>query len=209
MKAFIDDFISNFKTDPRVSKQKLLARQNKWRFSSRRRYEKDVIALHDFQLFTGKAGKRLASIIQAKSDTVKGTFRIFDYIYFGEFGTKNTTVFEYTNSSMDLSSFIIQPKGTFSYLKGFFASPELLFATTPEFNKFYEISAMDKLAIRKDLNEDFLDELGDEGGWVFEGENNCFISYKYGQEITSSKITKDFKRFAFLCERLLNGNNAV
>ena len=209
MKAFIDDFISNFKTDPRIEKQRLLARQNKWRFSSRRRYDKDVIALHDFQLFTGKADKRLTSIIQAKSDKIKGTFRIFDYIYFGEFGNTKTTVFEYTNTSIDLSSFIIQPKGTFSYLKGFFTSPELLFATTPEFNKFYEINAMDKLAIRKDLNEDFLDELGDEGGWVFEGENNCFISYKYGQEITSSKITKDFKRFTFLCERLLNGNKAV
>lgn len=209
MQAYIDDFISNFRTNPRVSKQKLLARQNKWRFTTRRRYDKDIIALHDFQLFTGKAGKRLLSIIQVKSDKLKGNFRIFDYIYYSDFGTKNTTVFEYTNSSMDLSSFIIQPKGTFSYLKGFFASPKLLFATTPAFNKFYEISAMDKLAIRKDLNEDFLDELGDEGGWVFEGENNCFISYKYGQEISTSKIKKDFLRFTSLCERLLNGDNAI
>ena len=209
MKGFIDDLISSFKTDPRISKQKLLARQNRWRFTSRKRFERDVIALHDFQLFQGKGDKRLKAIIQTTSEKVGGSFRIYDYVYYGELGTKITTVFEYSQHNLALPSLVIRPKGKFNYFKEFFVTPEMFFPTTPSFNKNYEIRTDDKIAIRKSLNVEFLDEIGDVGGWVFEGEANSLLSYQFEKQIPTSAIQKDFNRFAFLCERLVHGKNAM
>ncbi len=209
MKAFFDDIISVFKNNPRIASQRTLAQQNNWSFLARRKWSNDAVMFRKFQLFKGPSGKRLLAVIKMNSSIVAGQFRIYDFVYYGNLGNKTTTVFEYHNPKLKLSPFSIRPKGTLTTLKELFDTTRLLFATTPEFNERYEISATDQEAIKEHLNEDFLDDVGDEAGWIYEGEQDVLIAYQYGKRIPTHDVLSNFKRFERLSERLVNGRRAI
>ena len=185
--------------------QKKLARANQWGFAARERFDGDSIALLPFEIFKGKRGKRRIATLKISSPRLKGHFRIYDYLYFGDFGEKATTVLEYYDPKLSLSPFSIRPKGTFTSVKEMFITPEMLFATTPEFNERYQIVTNNRKGIKLDLNEEFLDEVGDVPGWVYEGNSNFLIAYQLRKRIPATVVPSEYLRFEQMCERLLNG----
>ena len=205
MRAFVSDIISAFKKDPRVIEQKKLAAMNQWGFAARERFDGDSIAMLPFEVFKGKRDKRRIATLTITSPRLKGKFRIYDYIYFGDFGEKATTILEYYDPKLKLTPFSIRPKSKLASVKEIFITPEMLFATTPEFNERYEIITNDQEAIKLDLNEEFLDEVGDVPGWVYEGNANFLITYQQGKRIPSTSITAEYEHFEQTAERLING----
>ncbi|MEM9921666.1 MAG: hypothetical protein AAF990_26420 [Bacteroidota bacterium] len=203
----MDDIISSFRTDPRAVAQRRLARSYAWKFTARQKMDRQVAVLFEFDLFKGKRGKRLLAVVEGTSKQVAGRFRIYDYHYFGDLGKTSTSVLEYCNPELHLSPFGIWPKGLLNTFKEFFISPELLFATTPEFDERYRIDAEDSAAIKLDLNEDFLDEVGDEAGWIYEGRKDCLIAYQPGKLFPIDHTAPLFERFERMCERLVNGHS--
>jgi len=205
MRAFVSDIISAFKKDPRVIEQRKLAGLNQWGFAARERFDGDSIALLPFEIFKGKRDKRRIATLKISSPRLNGRFRIYDYLYFGDFGEKATTVLEYYDPKLRLTPFSIRPKSTLASVKEIFVSPEMLFATTPEFNERYQIVTDDREGIKLDLNEEFLDEVGDVPGWIYEGNSNFFIAYQLRKRIPATLISAEYQRFEEMCERLLNG----
>ena len=207
MRAFLDDLISSFNTNPRIVEQRQLAKRNRWLFAARRKLETEPEGLKQFRLFQGTRGKRLMAVMVMRSFKLKGVFRVYDYRYFSDFGTRTTTVFEYQNPRLKLSSFSISPKPALSSFKELFVVPELLFATTPDFNKSYQINAANAKATKKDLNEDFLDLIGDEAGWTFEGKGNYLIAYQLHKRVETADIEANLSRFGYICDRLMFGES--
>lgn len=205
MKAIIDDFLSPFRADLRITALKKIARDNNWSFTARRKFNKEPIALLPFSLFEGNQEKRLKGIVNAGAILKEGNLRIYDYVYYGSFNNTVTTVFECYHPKFDLTPFAIRPKGRLAAIKDFFVAPENLFLTIPEFNERYEFSTENKEALKIDLNEGFLDLVADEAGWVYEGHDDFLIAYQPNIPLSYQQILPAFQRFQKMSDQLLNG----
>ena len=203
MRAFLDDFVSGFRKDPRMADLRQLAKARKWNFTSRRNLEKEHPDLQQFSLFDGRRGKRLVGIIRIKDKRLIGKFRIYDYVYFSNFGKRITTVFEFDCPKYRLSGFAVGPKKSFSSFRKKDLIPDLFFATTPEFTKNYQISAENPDETKIDLNIHFLDYIGDEPGWTYEGKGQLLIGYQAGNSLEPQEIIPELKRFVKICEQLV------
>ncbi len=206
MLEFIDDIIGLFRKDPRIDAMHQLARHNKWAFKAREKFATNN-PRRELPLLKSRKGKRMHSIMGMSSSMVEGHFYIYDYVYFGDFGKKMTTVFEYGNAALDLTLFTIRPKSKFDSMKEFFVSPDFLFITTPEFEQRYQIDAADTISLKHDINEDFLDMIGDTEGWTYEGVDQYLIAYQPGIQCPVNEIHRHFNRFEKLAERLINGTS--
>ena len=203
MRAFLDDFLSGFGNDPRIAELRQLAKAKKWHFTTRRKLDKESPDLQEFSLFNGKRGKRLVGIIRVKDKRLIGQFRIYDYVYFSDFGKRTTTVFEYDCPRYRLSSFAIGPKKSFKSFRRKNLVPDFFFATTPEFTKHYQITAANLEEVKIDLNIHFLDHIGDEPGWTYEGKDQLLIGYQSGNSLEPQEILPALKKFSKICEQLI------
>lgn len=207
MRAFIDDIGSIFFPAPRVAAMQSLAKQKNWRFSSRQRLDQTSEIVQHFSLLKGKRDKRLLSVITPVSSLVKGQFRIYDYVYFGDYGKKMTTVLEYHNTALDLPAFSIRPKGVLQTFKEVFVASDVLFEQKTAFNKYYQIRTDDREHLADELNEDFLDLLGRESGWSYEGHGDFLVAYQPNKQLATYHLAAHFSHFENCCERLINGIN--
>ena len=209
MKAILDDFISAFRSDPRQVALRQVARSRGWRYSRRSRFERQPVELQRFELFKGKRGKRVLSMMQMGSKRIDGVFSVYDYIYYGDLKNSATTVYQFQYAGLQMTYFGVRPKGILTTLKELFIKPPRLFATTPEFDERYELTTEDGEALRLQLNEEFLDYVGDEDGWTFEGYDDFLIAYRYGLQIPVEDIEPELEYFERLCERLVNGQRTL
>jgi len=205
MKAIFDDILQKFFPSPRLDALRPPALANRWAFTRRTRLDLAPSALKHLPLFRGQGEKRLMGILQTQSEMVAGTFRMYDYLYFGSHGKKTTTVLEYHSTNLNLSPFQIRPKGTFDSVKAFFRITEPLFATATLFNQHYQLSTEDVESTKIDLNEFFLDQIGEEEGWMYEGNDDYLIAFKQGQKLEVSDLNWRLENFERICERLRNG----
>ena len=205
MKAIFDDILQKFFPSPRLEALRELALYNRWSFVRRTGLD---LAPHTFKrlpLFRGQGDKRLVGVLEVQSEIVEGRFRMYDYLYFGSHGRKATTVLEYHSTNLNLSPFQIRPKGAFDSVKAFFRLTEALFGTATLFNQHYQLSAEDVEATKIDLNEAFLDQIGEEEGWMFEGNDDYLIMYRQGKKLEVSDLKWLLEHFERICERLRNG----
>jgi hypothetical protein len=206
MFGFIDDIIQSFKPDPRVIDQRQLARELQWGFAGRRNLDRERTALKQIKLLEGNGDKRLVAVLSPPSAGFPGRFRIYDYVYLKDFKKRITTVLEYTDSDLELTPFMIHPKGNLNFVRSWFKKPEISpFALTPQFEEHYELSCQQMDKLRKDLNEDFLDEIGDVPGWTYEGYGPVFVAYLEHTIIATPEVTDHFDHFLRICDRLLHG----
>ena len=103
MRAFLDDFFGGFRNNPRITEQKQLAKGRKWRFVSRSKMTKEPENLLQLNLFKGRRAKRMMAIIKIKDKRLIGSFRIYDFVYFSDFGKRTTTVLEFNCPKFKLS----------------------------------------------------------------------------------------------------------
>ena len=209
MKAFLDDIIQSFQPDPRVAAFRKLSKEYGLNYSGRQRWSRQHPDLEAFSLFGGKQGKRISAMLSLESDEAQGRFRIYDYNYFGHIGKKTTTVIEYYRARLGLTPFKIYPRGKFSSIKSIFMSEERLFATTPDFDERYYIETKSPEEIKYQLNEGFLDLLGDEPGWTVEGAGDYVIFYQHQQTLPVSDLIDSYSWVEQMCERLINGKSSA
>jgi hypothetical protein len=223
MRGVIDDIISLFFPSARISAFRSLAKKYGWGFKSRISFKSDPISRYPFNLFQGKKDKRLIGVIVPNNKRV-GQYRIYDYNYFGDFGRRTSTVFEFVKGrsgperrpanekdirqrikeSLDLPAFSIQPKGGFRSIKKiFFKKIEPLIPTTPEFREHYTIATHEPMDLRLALPAEFLDEIGDHPGWTFEGREEVLIAYQLGEQMKPEQVEENFAFFEQLCRYLV------
>ncbi|MEO1628107.1 MAG: hypothetical protein AAFV25_23360 [Bacteroidota bacterium] len=205
----IDDWLSRFISDPQVASRKQIARSMQARFKARKKFDNENAILRSCELFVGKKGKRLVSVIQPPSTVApKVRFRIYDYLYYGDLGKKQTTVLEFFKGDIDLSPFIIRPRKFVDAVRDIFVQPpSRLFATTPEFDDHYQLEAIAPEEIKFDLNEDFLDDIGDVPDWTYEGKANFLIAYQPGKRLSDADVLREWPRFELICEKLIKGQS--
>lgn len=206
MRAFFDDINFLLRPDKRQKQIKRLAKESGWKYQSRRNYEKDPIKSYQFQLFEGRSGKRLKAIQSFKARALAGSFRVYDFHYFGDLNTKTTTVFEYYNSDAAWPAFLIKPKSGLRFWRNLFGEDNpVILTATPEFNESYEVSTSDAFALKENLTEEFLDSLGDEGEWAVEAKESALIYYIYGQQLPVNKLLERTEKFVHLVHDLETG----
>ena len=205
MRALIDDIKNVFSSDPRETVLRELATNRGWKFNSRKSLSKREEWTQAFKVFKGSKSKRLVGVIRIPTDEIDSLLRVYDYTYYGDFGKKKTTIMEYHYPGMQLSSFKILPKGALLSFKNMFITEVYSFATTPDFNKRYQLIISDETAIKNDLNEDFLDVAGDVAGWTYEGSGHYLLAYKLGKVIPANSLETDIERFSDMIDKLVYG----
>gem|GEM_PF-1810797 len=208
MKSVLDIVDYFFNKDPRIASQRALAKEYRWKFLRRRKFEEDVISLNGFRLFDGKSKKRLKAMISFKHKQLKGGFRVFDFLHF-DFGKRGTTIFEYTNPDLVLHSFMIEPRG--GILKNMFGKSvqPIILTTTPEFDESYQINTDQPELFKETINVDFLDHIGDHKGWTYEAMDHSIIMYRLGSIVESVDMEREIDRFIKLCDDLVHGKNLM
>jgi hypothetical protein len=204
MKAVFEDFISIFRKDSRLKELSKIANLQNWKFTSRTK-PIGTLFQEELDLFKNKSAQRCIGVLAFNTKSISGSFRIYDLHIYNLHRTIKTTVFEYHNSDMQLSPFMILPKNKFSAFKELFVNRDFYFATSPEFDRNYVIKSFFSLQIKQELNEDFLDLIGDEAGWTLEGSGAYLIAYKKKLLLPIEELPSQIVRFVKICNGLING----
>lgn len=210
MRALIDDYKFLFTSDKRLRQRRKIAKDRRWKYISRRKFRSDPIALFDFELYNGTSEKRLKSIIYIPLSKKGASMRVYDYAYFGDLRQRTTTVFEYYDGTINLPHFTIHPKGTSDTFKKIFGEEAMVIRTaTPDFLNNYNITTAHDFKLKETITEEFLDEIGDNPGWNFEGISNCIISYKRNQIVENNVLVDQIISFVRIVEGLQNGRTFI
>ena len=207
--SFLQEIFSSFGSDPRTQERLKLSKKHKWKFKAKMKVNKKDENFKSFSLFNSKGKKRLKGILQFDSGLVDGVFRTYDLVSASGFSNKTTTVFEFRNEKLSVSKFAIVPKKKFKPLKKIFTSSDHFFATSPEFDELYDIQTENNSKIVQDLNEDFLDLIGDKPGWIVEGNGQIIIYYQRNQVFEKETFEKNLVQFVHISERLINGSSVA
>lgn len=206
MKDFFQDIFSVFFKDPIIEERRQLARKLSWKFWGKQRIKPNEDQ-QDLDLFKGQKSKPVKGVLQYQLKGIPGVIRVYDLMQKTDFRKRPTTVFEYTQDRMNLTRFAIRPRKKFNAFKGLFTSSDHFFATTPEFDEYYEIASADQTRIKKDLNEDFLDIIGDVPGWIVEGKGHYLYLYQTGKQLNLEELEPQITSFNQLCFQLNFGKS--
>lgn len=199
MKAFFDDIYSLFKTNPRTTALRQLARKKGWRFDGRERFTNVNFELQQMDVFQGKGELRLLNILRLKEKNAR--FRFYDFVQYLTYKNKTTSILEFRQKDLQLPHFSIRPKGTFDSFKSFFSTSKKthLLPTTPDFDEKYELIFDDEKAMKNKLPMSFFDEIGDEADWYFEGNKDYIVAYKVGEQTDLKNIERQVQHFTKMC----------
>lgn len=201
MRAIIDDIASIFRSDPWTEWRREYAGNSGWAFEQRRRFGRDLADYTGFSLFQGKMRFRRLGVMERTLQG--GEIRIYDLVRYTDFKKREVTVFEFRHPNVEFPPFTIHPKGTWGKLKGIFIVDDLMMPTTPDFNAHYTINTNDPKDLREDLNIEFLDLVGDEAGWTYEGRGPLMIAYRPGTVLPPDRLPFQIDRFHEMCRLLL------
>lgn len=207
MKEFFDDLKSSIWKDDRLLGMREIADEHNFKFVERERFGTQAHSLKRFKLFSGKRGKRLKSVLYKSEVKSSLKTRIYDYVYFGDSKNRVSTVFEFYLPQWTFSEMMIRPKGSLQKLKGFFGKPKVIFPDLIDFHKKYQISARLSENLKYELNEEFLDLLGDQKRiWV--EINGSFIIFYFKQKpLRVSDIMEQYEYIQDLLDALVHGHS--
>lgn len=203
MNDIIDDFKNVFWTDERVLEYGQIASEYQFRFKKRVRFSTQPYQLKGFQLFQGKKGKRLNGILEKKEKELSLKTRIYDYIYYGSSKKRISTVFEFHSPSMNFSKIFIRPKGMMKRMKSFLGGGTNYFEGTKKFNKNYEILTNNPENLVYELNQDFLNLLGEQKKLSVEAEGNYLLFYFKNKTIPLGELMDEYDYISALFDRLI------
>jgi hypothetical protein len=202
MRAVIDDIVSIFRSDPWIEARREIASANNWRFSQRKAFAGEVPEILGFRLFKGKGARRMTAVLEA-STSKGGHFRFYDYLRYNDLKKKKEiTVFEFVHPALNFPAFRIQPRRSLSRIRDMFVTSDLMMPTTPDFNARYAVDTADPGTFKDNVNIEFLDMVGDEPGWKYEGKGRALIAYWPGSSLPPDVFRDQVKRFVEMCRTL-------
>ncbi len=207
MKEFFDDLKSSIWKDDRLLGMREIAIQHHFKFVERERFGTQAHSLKRFRLFDGKRGKRLKAVLYRSEVNSSLKTRIYDYIYFGDSKNRVSTVFEFYLPQWTFSDIMLRPKGSLLKLKGLFGKSTLIFPELIDFHRKYHIRARLSENLKYELNEEFLDLLGEQNRiWV--EINGSFIIFYFKQKpLKISQIMEEYDFIQDLLEALIHGHS--
>ena len=189
----IVQFFDEFTKSGRVQDLKQLAREQKFGFKKRSAFGSQITDIKGFKVFSGKGNKRFVGILSQSSDAFKGEIRFYDFLVTKDLETKTTSVVEIFCEELFADYLMIEPKGTFSKMKGFFMSEEREFPSLDAFYNNFQITSKvpDASLI---LQASALDLMTQHPNIYCEMEGNHFIFYfrKKQMEIQNIVSTINF-----------------
>lgn len=204
MEEYIDDFLDKFRSDDRILELTTFAEQYQLGFIKRDRFGPQDHRLKGFKIFSGKKGKRLRGIISNPEPTLSCSTRIYDYHYYGDGGTKKTTIIEIKSPDILVPSFILQPKGKAKRLKEMFVKGRSVIRDAT-FNDHYTIQSDDPDWIQMTFDDDLLDLILSKKKVTIEGSRNYLLVYYKKKRIDMDKLIKEYE-FALDLYDYLAGN---
>lgn len=203
MEAFLDDLIDNFRRPERVTEFTQLARQYEFGFKVKEKFVNQPYFLKGFDIFKGKKPKRLKAILHKKEPSFSGSIRIYDYVYFGEFKKRTTTIFEIKSSEFDFNKFEIRPKGTLNQLQEFFIDKVRPFPEKKEFHSKYEVKTEDSITFEAEVGSRFLEDIARKKGLHLEADADYLLVYYRNNKIPSKEIMVEYDFVLDMIEHIL------
>ncbi len=192
MEEYIDDFLDKFRSDDRILELATFAEQYQLGFVKRDRFGPQDHRIKGFKIFSGKKGKRLRGIISNPEPSLPCSSRIYDYHYYGDGGTKKTTIIEIKSSDIVVPTFIIQPKGGIKRLKEMFFKDRSIIKDET-FNEHYEIYSEDQEWVANTFDDNLLDLLLSKEKITIEGSRNYLLVYYKKKRIDMDKLIKEYE----------------
>lgn len=171
----------------RLEELALLAEDFKLEFQKRVPISAQRTEIRGFDVFSKKGTKRFLGILSEPSDRFSGQIRFYDYLKTKDLETKTTSVIEVFCDDICTDYVKIEPKSTFSKMKGFFVSGQKQFSGLDDFYQQFEISARQENGTFW-LKKNALSSLTEFPGLTMESEANHFLFYYRKKEIPVQKI---------------------
>lgn len=208
MREIFDDLKNSIWQDDRVLAFRQFAADEGFKINDRERFGNQATGLKGFRLFQGKRGKRLKSVLYKKQPNSSLKTRIYDYAYFGDSKTRTSTVIEFFLPQWNFSEMLIRPKSNIQKMKSFFGKQTLLFPEITHFHKTYHIQTGNGENLKYELNEEFLDLLGQHKQLWMEANRNFILFYVKHQPISLPQLMDTYEFSQDLLDALIHGHSS-
>ena len=208
MREIFDDLKNTIWQDDRVLAFRQFAADEGFEISDRERFGNQATGLKGFRLFQGKRGKRLKSVLYKIQSNSSLKTRIYDYAYFGDSKTRTTTVIEFFLPQWNFSEMLIRPKSNIQKMKSFFGKKTLLFPEITHFHKIYHIHGPNEENLKYELNEEFLELLGEHKKLWMEANRNFILFYIKHKPIPLPKLMDTYEFSQDLLDTLIHGHSS-
>lgn len=185
----------------RIQELSLLAKDYNLSFKKRSAINSERTEIRGFDLFARKGVKRFIGILSQKLESFNGQIRFYDFAVTKDLETKTSSVIEVNCEDIYVDYVKIEPKSTFSKMKGFFVSDNPPFPDLSVFNQQFQVSSRQENGALW-LTKSALEELTNFKGLTMEAEGNNFLFYYRKKEIPVQDVIKmidfaeDFVRLA-------------
>ena len=176
-----------FSKGSRVQDLAQLAKEHKFNFTKRQSFGQQKTEIKTFKIFKKKGTSRILGLMQQKTEGFTGNIRFYDYLNTKDLETKTQSIVEVYCEQLFAENLRIEPKSTFSKMKGFFTSAKNIFPQLTDFHQQFQISYEDAEATLI-LNESALDLMIDFPGITIECSGNLFLFYYRKKEIPLLEI---------------------
>ncbi|MFK7979707.1 MAG: hypothetical protein AB8G86_06975 [Saprospiraceae bacterium] len=208
MREIFDDLKNTIWQDDRVLAFRRLAEEEGFDLHDRERFGNQEIGIKGFQLFKGKRGKRLKSVLYKTERNSSLKTRIYDYAYFGDSKTRTTTVIEFYLPQWNFSEMLIRPKSNLHKMKAFFGKQRMLFPEVAHFHKAYHIYAPNAENLKYELNEEFVDLMAEQKRIWMEANGNFILFYIKRKPIPLGQLMETYEFAQDLLEVLIHGHSS-
>ncbi len=164
-----------------------LAREQQFSFTKRETFSQQLTEIKGFKIFNSKGTRRFLGIIAQDLTDVKGQIRFYDSLRTKDLETKSQSILEIYCENIFADYLIIEPKSTFTKMKGFFVGTEEPFPNLHTFNQNFQISSKIPEASLL-LKASALNLMIDFPGITFEALGNHFLFYYRKKELKPHEI---------------------
>jgi len=179
----------DFKKSGRVQDLRQLAHEFKFDFQKRVVFGRQPTEIKGFKVFDSKGAKRFLGILSQPLENLDGIIRFYDYLKTKDLETKTQSIIEVRVNDIYTNYLKIEPKGTFSKMKGIFMSEKREFSNAVDFYKLYQISSASADA-EIILQHSALSLLAQNPGITIEAEGNYFLFYYKKKEMDIRHIIR-------------------
>jgi hypothetical protein len=171
----------------RVQELEQLAAEKQFSFIKRAAFSTQLTELKSFKVFSSKGAKRFLGVIFQELEELNGMIRCYDYLNTKDLETKSQSIVEIYSEDLVADYLMIEPKSTFSKMKGFFVASESPFPHLETFNHNFQISSKIPEADLL-LKESALKLMSFYPGLTFEAMGNHFLFYYRKREMKIPEI---------------------
>jgi hypothetical protein len=202
-----DDIIDSIFGNKRLEALKHFANSKQFQIRRKVNVYKLPLDVQKMQFFDGKKKKSIKGYLFQKDIQFNSFNQIFDYYYFGDYGTTTTTIFLFDSESLDLPSFIIKPKGGLSKLGSLFSISEWSNVSS-EFDKAFTVESSDLNFMRMVITIQFAEVMLGLKNFTVEGKGSHLVIYKRNTKVDIVDMDNVYDEGRELIDIIINDNSA-